>query len=71
MNPRLFKLMRQAAGYNQSRLAAELDVSPTLICLIEKGEKRLTERVERRFREVVGCTEESEIMATLLLNKRC
>lgn len=67
MNPQLFKLMRQAAGYSQSGLADAIGVSQTLICLIEKGEKRLTERIEKRFREIIGVTEEREILAGMLL----
>lgn len=67
MNPRLFKLMRQAAGLTQRDLAAELGVSTALICLMEKGERRITEPIERKFREIVGMSEESEIMAKTLL----
>lgn len=70
MNPQLFKLMRQLAGFNQSQLAREMSVSPALICLIEKGNKRITARVEKRFREITGMTEESENMALSLLNSR-
>ncbi|MBB6447381.1 helix-turn-helix domain-containing protein [Bacillus benzoevorans] len=70
MNPQLFKLMRQAAGYSQSGLAAAIGVSPTLICLTEKGEKRISKRVEKGFREIVEVTEEREILAGMLLKNK-
>mgnify|MGYP001245667768 CR=1 FL=1 len=68
MNPQLFKLIRQAAGYTQSSLAAAIGVSPTLICLIEKGEKRITARIEKRFRDIVGVTPEKEMAVNALLD---
>lgn len=70
MNPQLFKLMRQAAGYTQSGLATAIGVSPTLICLIEKGEKRITARTEKKIRELLGVTPEKEIMARQFLDRR-
>ncbi|WP_019241340.1 MULTISPECIES: helix-turn-helix domain-containing protein [Bacillus] len=67
MSPQLFRFMRQAAGYTQQRLAAELGVSNILISRIEHGDRRITEKIERKFREVVGMTVEREESAKALL----
>lgn len=66
MNRQTFRLVRQASGYTQRELAAELGVSHVLISLMEKGDRRITEKIERKFREVVGVTAESEIVANKL-----
>lgn len=66
MNRQTFRLLRQAAGYTQRDLAAELGVSHVLISLMEKGDRRITEAIERKFRKVVGVTVDSEITANQL-----
>lgn len=67
MNPQLFRFMRQAAGYTQQQLANKLGVSNILISRIERGDRRLTEKLERKFREVANVTVEREESAKVLI----
>jgi transcriptional regulator with XRE-family HTH domain len=45
----IFKAIRLYLGLSQSEFAKKLGVSETTVCLIEKGERRVTDRVRMRL----------------------
>lgn len=54
MNAKLFKFIRQSKGLTQQEAADMLGISKTLVCLIERGNKGISDRVNKRFRETFG-----------------
>lgn len=58
LTPESLRLCRRALNLSQSRLSVQCGFSGGLIGLIERGEKRLTDRVERRVREEMALTDE-------------
>lgn len=54
MNAKLFKFIRQSQGLTQQEVADMLGVSKTLVCLIERNKKDMSDRVKKRFRETFG-----------------
>ncbi|WP_071460754.1 helix-turn-helix domain-containing protein [Bacillus massilinigeriensis] len=54
MNAKLFKFIRQSQGLTQQEVANLLGISKTLVCLIERNKKNISDRVNKRFRESFG-----------------
>lgn len=52
MHGRTIRLVRVAKGMSQDELAKHMGVTYAYVSKIEKGERRVTERFERRFREL-------------------
>lgn len=67
MNPQLFRYLRQANRLTQQQLADKLGVSNILISRIENGDRRITEKLERKFRQVLNITVEHEESARVLI----
>lgn len=57
LTPESLRLCRRALNLSQSRLSVQCGFSGGLIGLIERGEKRLTDHVERRVRKELSLTD--------------
>ena len=54
MDSNLIRFIRLSRGLSQQELADLLGVSKTLVCLIEKNKKNMSDNVRRKFRVAFG-----------------
>lgn len=54
MDSKLIRFIRQSRGLSQQELADLLGISKTLVCLIEKNKKNMSDNVRRKFRATFG-----------------
>ncbi|WP_394136897.1 helix-turn-helix transcriptional regulator [Cytobacillus oceanisediminis] len=54
MDSKLIRFIRQSRGLSQQELADLLGVSKTLVCLIEKNKKNISDNVSKKFRSTFG-----------------
>ena len=54
MNPKIFRFIRQSKGLTQQEMADMLGVSQPLVGLIERKQKNISDKVNRRLRETFG-----------------
>jgi putative transcriptional regulator len=54
MSSNLFRFIRQSKGLTQKKLGEMLGISEPMVCMIERGKKNISDRVNVRFRELFG-----------------
>ncbi|KMK93725.1 helix-turn-helix domain-containing protein [Rossellomorea marisflavi] len=54
MNSRLFRFIRQSKGLTQKRLGEMLGISEPMVCMIEKEKKNVSDKVNKKLRELFG-----------------
>jgi putative transcriptional regulator len=54
MESKVFKFIRQSQGLSQQEMADRLGISKTLVCLIERNKKNISDKVNKRFRDFFG-----------------
>ena len=67
LHGRTIRLVRVAKGMSQDELADHIDVTKAYVSKIEKGDRRVTERFERRFRELFADDAEQIDALTFIL----
>ncbi|TYS88975.1 helix-turn-helix transcriptional regulator [Rossellomorea aquimaris] len=54
MSSNLFRFIRQSRGLTQKSLSEMLGISEPMVCMIEKGKKNVSDRVNKKLRELFG-----------------
>lgn len=68
MDASTMRFIRTSKGLNVSQFAKKIGVSVALVCRIEGGDRRLTERVEGRILHAFGITEEKLAAMNVLIS---
>ncbi|PWK07035.1 helix-turn-helix domain-containing protein [Tumebacillus permanentifrigoris] len=69
LHGRTIRLVRVAKGMSQDELADHIGITKVYVSKIEKGERRVTERFERRFRELFADdAEQIDALTSILQN---
>lgn len=69
LNADVIRFIRNSRKLSQSSFAQKINVSQSYVTKLEGGERRLTERVEQRIKEVFGITDEKLIATKHLITE--
>lgn len=58
MTPQDFRAIRKVVGLNLQQVALLVGCTPSYICMIEKGDRRLTPQMERKLSDALNVTPE-------------
>ncbi|QHA36870.1 helix-turn-helix domain-containing protein [Rossellomorea marisflavi] len=69
MDKQVMRFIRTSNGLNAREFAKKIQVSHSLISLIEGGDRRLTDRVKLRVMEAFNLTDEKLLSIKLLISE--